>query len=82
MTLEGRSSYGYLLEVTAKDENGSILLNESRKGIYSKGKSIQEFHVEIPDEARGVVAVEFKASGNLTKKSFDPRSSMFLSPAI
>jgi hypothetical protein len=74
MTLEGRSSYGYLLEVTAKDENGSILLNESRKGIYSKGKSIQEFHVEIPDEARGVVAVEFKASGNLTKKSFDSGS--------
>jgi hypothetical protein len=74
MTLEGRSPYGYLLEVTAKDENGSILFNDSRKGIYSKGKSIQEFHFEIPDEARGVVAVEFKASGNLTKKLFDTGS--------
>src|SRR5262249_29035887 len=29
MTLEGRSPSGYLLEVTAKDENGSFLLNES-----------------------------------------------------
>jgi hypothetical protein len=74
MTLEGRSSYGYVLEVTARDENGSILLNESRRGIYSKGKSIQEFHVDIPDEAHGVVAVEFKASGNLTKKLFDSGS--------
>jgi hypothetical protein len=71
MTLEGRSSYGYLLEVTAKDENGSILLNESRRGIYSKGKSIVEFHVDIPAEAHGAVAVEFKAFGNLTKKLFD-----------
>jgi hypothetical protein len=74
MTLEGRSPSGYVLEVTAKDENGSILLTESRRGIFSKGKSIQEFHVEIPDEARGVVAVEFKASGNLTKKLFDSGS--------
>jgi hypothetical protein len=71
MTLEGRSSYGYLLEVTAKDENGSILLNESRRGIYSNGKSIQEFHVEIPAEAHGAVAFEFKAFGNLTKKLFE-----------
>jgi hypothetical protein len=71
MTLEGRSSYGYLLEVTAKDENGSILLNESRRGIYSNGKSIQEFHVEIPAEAHGAVSVEFKAFGNLTKKLFE-----------
>jgi hypothetical protein len=71
MTLEGRSPYGYLLEVTAKDENGSPLLNESRRGIYSKGKSIQEFHVEIPTEARGAVGIEFKAFGNLTKKLFD-----------
>lgn len=71
MTLEGRSTYGYLLEVTAKDENGSILLNESRKGIYSKGKSIQEFQIEIPAEARGAIGMEFKASGNLTKKLFD-----------
>ena len=51
MTLEGRSPYGYLLEVTAKDENGATLINESRKGIYSKGKSIQEFQFEIPTEA-------------------------------
>src|SRR5262249_29920922 len=61
MTLEGRSPYGYLLEVTAKDENGSIILNDSRKGIYSKGKSMQEFHLEIPTEAHGAIAVEFKA---------------------
>src|SRR5262245_4091619 len=74
MTLEGRSSYGYVLEVTAKDENGSILLNESRRGIYSKGKSIQEFHLEIPAEAQGIVAVEFKALGNLTRKLFDSGS--------
>jgi hypothetical protein len=71
MTLEGRSPNGYLLEVTAKDENGSILLNESRKGIFSKVKSFQEFQVEIPVEAHGGIAVEFKASGNLTKKLFD-----------
>jgi hypothetical protein len=71
MTLEGRSTYGYILEVTAKDENGSILLNESRKGIYSKGKSIQEFHLEIPAEAHGAVGVEFKAFGKLTKKLFE-----------
>ena len=71
MTLEGHSPHGYLLEVTAKDENGSILLNDSRRGIYSKGKSMQEFQVEIPPEAHGAIAVEFKASGNLTKKLFD-----------
>src|SRR5262245_59897529 len=71
MTLEGRSPTGYLLEVTAKDENGSLLLNESRKGIFSKGKSFQEFQIEIPAEAHGAIAVEFKASGNLTKKLFD-----------
>jgi hypothetical protein len=70
-TLEGRSPYGYLLEVTAKDENGSFLLNENRRGIYSKGKSIVEFHVEIPPEAHGAIAVEYKASGNLTKRLFD-----------
>jgi hypothetical protein len=71
MTLEGRSPYGYLLEVTAKDENGATILNESRKGIYSKGKSIQEFHVEIPTEANGAIGVEFKAYGVLIKKLFD-----------
>src|SRR5215510_13428398 len=71
MTLEGRSPTGYLLEVTAKDENGSLLLNESRKGNFSKGKSFQEFQIEIPAEAHGGIAVEFKASGNLTKKLFD-----------
>jgi hypothetical protein len=71
MTLEGRSPTGYLLEVTAKDENGSILLNDSRKGNYSKGKSIQEFQIEIPSEAHGGIAVEFKAFGSLTKKLFD-----------
>lgn len=71
MTLEGRSPYGYLLEVTAKDENGSILLSDSRKGVYNKGTSMQEFKVEIPAEAKGSVAVEFKAFGKLTKKLFD-----------
>jgi hypothetical protein len=71
MTLEGRSPYGYLLEVTAKDENGSTLINESRKGIYSKGKSIQEFQFEIPTEANGAIGVEFKAYGVLIKKLFD-----------
>jgi hypothetical protein len=71
MTLEGRSPYGYLLEVTAKDENGSTLINESRKGIYSKGKSMQEFQFEIPTEANGAIGVEFKAYGVLIKKLFD-----------
>jgi hypothetical protein len=71
VTLEGRSPYGYLLEVTAKDENGSPLLSDSRKGVYSNGKSIQEFKVEIPAEVKGIVAVEFKAFGKLTKKLFD-----------
>jgi hypothetical protein len=71
MTLEGRSPNGYLLEVTAKDENGSFLLNESRRGIYSKGKSIMEFHIDIPAEAHGAIAVEFKAFGSLTKQLFD-----------
>jgi hypothetical protein len=71
MTLEGRSTYGYILEVTAKDENGSTLLNESRKGIYSKGKSIQEFQFEVPVEAHGAVGIEFKAFGKLTKKLFE-----------
>jgi len=74
MTLEGHSQYGYLLEVTAKDENGSLFLNDSRRGIYHKGKLIQEFHVEIPAEAQGVVAIESKALGNLTKKLFDSGS--------
>jgi hypothetical protein len=74
MTLEGRSQYGYLLEVTAKDVNGALLLNDSRRGTYHNGKSIQEFHIEIPAEAQGVVAVEFKALGNLTKKLFDSGS--------
>jgi hypothetical protein len=71
MALEGRSPTGYLLEVTAKDENGSLLLNDSRKGNFSKGKSFQEFQVEIPAEAHGAIAVEFKAFGILTKKLFD-----------
>jgi len=71
ITLEGRSTYGYILDVTAKDENGSLLLDDSRRGIYHKGKAIQEFHVEIPAEAHGAVTVEFKAFGNLTRKLFD-----------
>jgi hypothetical protein len=71
MTLEGRSPYGYLLEVTAKDENGATLIDESRKGIYSKGKSIQEFQFVIPTEANGGIGVEFKAYGILIKKLFD-----------
>jgi hypothetical protein len=71
MTLEGRSPYGYLLEVTAKDENGTTLIDESRKGIYSKGKSIQEFQFVIPTEANGGIGVEFKAYGILIKKLFD-----------
>jgi hypothetical protein len=71
MALEGRSPTGYLLEVTAKDENGSLLLNDSRKGNFSKGKSFQEFQVEIPAEAHGAIGVEFKAFGILTKKLFD-----------
>jgi hypothetical protein len=71
MTLEGRSPYGYLLEVTAKDENGTTLIDESRKGIYSKGKSIQEFQFAIPTEATGAIGVEFKAYGILIKKLFD-----------
>lgn len=74
VTLEGRSPYGYFLEVMARDENGAVLLDDSRRGVYSKGKSIQEFRVEIPAEAKGIVAVEFKAFGNLTKKLFDSGS--------
>src|SRR5262249_35058681 len=64
VTLEGRSPYGYLLEVAARDETGSPLLNDSRRGVYHKGKSMQEFRVEIPAEAKRIVAVEFKAFGN------------------
>jgi len=71
MTLEGRSQHGYLLEVTAKDENASILLNETRKGIYSNGKSIQEYQFVIPSETTGAIAFEFKAFGSLTKKLFE-----------
>jgi hypothetical protein len=71
MTLEGRSPYGYLLEVTAKDENGTTLIDESRKGIYSKGKSIQEYQFVIPTEVIGAIVVEFKAYGILIKKLFD-----------
>ncbi len=74
VTLEGRSPFGYLLEVAAEDENGSPLLNDSRRGVYNKGKSMQEFRVEIPAEAKAIVAVEFKAFGNLTKKLFDSGS--------
>jgi hypothetical protein len=74
MTLEGNSAYGYFLQVTARDENGAILLDDSRRGVYNKGKSIQEFRVEIPAEAKGVIAVEFKAFGNLTRKLFDSGS--------
>jgi hypothetical protein len=74
MTLEGNSAYGYFLEVTARNQNGVILLDDSRRGVYNKGKSIQEFRVEIPAEAEGVVAVEFKAFGNLTRKLFDSGS--------
>ena len=70
VTLEGRSPYGYRLEVTAKDANAETLLNDSRKGIFSKGKSIQEFRVEIPAEAKGIVTIELKAFGNLTRKLF------------
>jgi hypothetical protein len=74
MTLEGNSPYGYFLEVTVRDQNGAILLDDSRRGVYNKGKSIQEFRVEIPAEAKGVVVVEFKAFGNLTRKLFDSGS--------
>jgi hypothetical protein len=78
VTLEGRSPYGYLLEATARDENGAILLDDRRRGVYNKGKSIQEFRVEIPAEAKGVVSVEFKAFGNLTKKLFESGSRDFI----
>src|SRR5262245_26886794 len=70
VTLEGRSPYGYLLEVAAKDANAETLLKDSRKGVYSKGKAIQEFRVEIPAETKGIVTVEFKAFGILTRKLF------------
>jgi hypothetical protein len=70
VTLEGRAPDGYRLEVTAKDSNTETLLNDSRKGVYSKGKAIQEFKIEIPAEAKGIITVEFKAFGNLTRKLF------------
>lgn len=70
VTLEGRSPDGYRLEVTAKDANAENLLNDSRNGVYSKGKAIQEFRIEIPAEAKGIITVEFKAFGNLTRKLF------------
>jgi hypothetical protein len=70
VTLEGRSPFGYRLEVTAKDANTETLLDDSRKGIFSKGKSIQEFRVEIPAEAKGIVTIELKAFGGLTRKLF------------
>src|SRR5262245_28108410 len=70
VTLEGRSPYGYLLEVAAKDANAETILKDSRKGVYSKGKAIQEFRVEIPAETKGIVTVEFKAFGILTRKLF------------
>src|SRR5262245_1117184 len=70
VTLEGRSPNGYRLEVIAKGANAETLLNDNRKGVYSKGKAIQEFRVEIPAEARGIISVEFKAFGNLTGKLF------------
>ncbi len=70
VTLEGASQFGYRLEVTAKDANTETILSDSRKGVYSKGKSIQEFRLHIPAEARGSINVEFKAFGNLTRRLF------------
>ncbi|HKQ72204.1 MAG TPA: hypothetical protein VJ810_00655 [Blastocatellia bacterium] len=71
VTLEGVSPSGYLLEVTAKDPNTQTLLKDSRQGVYSKGKAIQEFKVEIPADAKGgIVTVEFKAFGVMTRKLF------------
>ena len=70
VSLEGRSPYGYRLEVTARDANTETLLNDSRKGIFSKGKSVQEFRIEIPAEAKGVITIELKAFGYLTGKLF------------
>jgi hypothetical protein len=74
VTLEGRSPTGYLLEVTASNEDGSIILSDSRKGVYNNGKSMQEFKVDVPAEAKGGVIVRFKAFGRLTKKIFDSDS--------
>jgi len=70
MTLEGRSPHGYRLEVTAKNEDEAILLRDSRTGVYHQGRSIQEFRIEIPSEAKGAITLEFKVFGNLTKKLF------------
>jgi hypothetical protein len=71
VTVEGRSPHGYRLEVTAKDAAGAALLRDSRRGVYHEGKSIQEFRVEIPAEAKGRVFLEVKVFGNLTGKLFD-----------
>ncbi len=70
VTLEGNSPYGYLLEVIAKDLNTETILKDSRKGVFFKGKSIQEIRIDIPAETKGTVTVEFKAFGNLTRKLF------------
>lgn len=71
VTIEGRSEHGYRLEVVAQQGGETTLLRDSRVGVYHEGKSIQEFRIEIPPETKGLITIEFKVFGNLTKKLFD-----------
>jgi hypothetical protein len=69
--IEGHSPDGYRLEIISRDGHGVTLLRDSRRGVYHDGRSIQEFRLEIPPEAKGVVILVFKVFGGKTRVLLD-----------
>jgi hypothetical protein len=69
--LQGDSTSGYRLEVTAKDGGGNLLFKNERSGSNSEGKSRQEFLLEIPREAKGPVILSYQIFGAQTGALFD-----------
>jgi hypothetical protein len=71
VVLQGDSSRGYRLEVTANDGSGAVLLQDQRKGVNVSGKSSQEFALELPPEVKAPIFFKFKVYGGQTGRLFD-----------
>jgi hypothetical protein len=72
--LQGDAPRGYRMNLTVKDGGGNLLVKDERRGSSKKGKSRQEFSIEIPREVRGPIIVEYQVFGGQTGALFDSGS--------
>jgi hypothetical protein len=72
--LQGDAPRGYRMNLTVKDGGGNLLVKDERRGSSKKGKSRQEFSIEIPRSAPGPIIVEYQVFGGQTGALFDSGS--------